>query len=127
MCPCVIFIGVSVWRCVLLQNAMIKLFILLCVSVCHFHWCVRVAVCPALKCYDIIIPITLCVRVAVCPSSKCYDIIIHNTLCHFHWCVRVAVCPASKCYYIIIHIILCVRVSFLLVCLCGSVSCFKMI
>ena len=125
MCPCVIFIGVSVWRCVLLQNAMIKLFILLCVSVCHFHWCVRVAVCPALKCYDIIIPITLCVRVAVCPSSKCYDIIfillcvifigvsvwrcvlLQNgmiylfilfcvSVCHFHWCVRVAVCPASK-------------------------------
>ena len=68
----VIFIGVSVCWFVMLQKAMVGIFILTCVSVCQFHWCVHVAVCPASKCYDMIIHITLCVRVSfslVCPCG----------------------------------------------------------
>ena len=95
--------------------------------------CVRVAVCPASKCYYIFIHIILCVRVAVCPASKWYDIIIHITMC-----VCVLVCPVSKCYHTIIHIILCVSVavcpaskwydeSYYSVCQCGGVSCFKIL
>ena len=65
-------IGLYLWRCVMFQKDMVVIFILLCVSVCHFHWCVRVAVCLALKCYGIIIHISLCVRVSfslVCPCG----------------------------------------------------------
>ena len=110
-------------------------------SVCHYHWCVRVAVCPASKCYDMIIHFTLCVCLSfslVCPcgSVSCFKMLWYNylyysvcpcgsvsclkwlwynysyySLCHYHWCVRVAVCPASKCYDIIICISLCVCVA----------------
>ena len=62
------------------------------------------AVCPALKCYDIIIHITLCVSVSfslVCPcgSVSCFKRLWYNysySVSHCHWCVRVAVCPALK-------------------------------
>ena len=56
---CVNFIGVSVWQCVMSQKNMIGIFILYCVSVCHFYWCVLMAVCHASKGYGIIIHILL--------------------------------------------------------------------